>query len=561
MNISNVGLLLSQSAKRNPDQIAVAAATNKRLNGKRIYDEITFQQLNDDTNRIAAGLIAAGARPGMRLALLVKPGINFIKLVFAMFKANVVTILIDPGMGQKNMIRCLSEAEPEGFVAIPMAQAIRCLLGSRFPKADFNVTVGRRYFWGGTTLSQVERLGEESQKQNGEFRTENSPEDSAAIIFTTGSTGPPKGVLYQHKNFVKQAEEIRDYYQIQPGGVDISGFPLFALFNAGMGMTTIVPKMDFTKPAEVDPPEIIDAVNDWKATQSFGSPALWTTVGRYCEENNVKLPTLKRVLTAGAPVPPHVLRRLKSIIADEGDIFTPYGATESLPVASISATTVLNETAALTEKGKGTCVGNRFPGMESRVIEISDAPIESIEETKELPANEIGELIVRGDVVTREYVTRTDANALHKIKDGETFWHRMGDVGYLDDQQRFWFCGRKGHRVQTSNGVMFTIPCEAIFNLHPAVYRSALIGIGSEENKVPVLVVETWPEKRPRGKVDENQLRDELFARGRTSELTTSIFEILFIKKMPVDIRHNSKIFREKLVVWAESRVKLPDAK
>ncbi|MDB4650838.1 fatty acid CoA ligase family protein [Pirellulaceae bacterium] len=561
MNISNVGLLLSQSAKRNPDQIAVAAATDKRANGKRLYDQITFQQLNDDTNRIAAGLIAAGARPGMRLALLVKPGVNFIKLVFAMFKANVVTILIDPGMGRKNMIRCLSEAEPEGFVAIPMAQAIRCLMRSRFPKADFNVTVGRRYFWGGTTLSQVERLGAESQEQNGEFITENSPEDSAAIIFTTGSTGPPKGVLYQHKNFVKQAEEIRDYYQIEPGGIDISGFPLFALFNAGMGMTTIVPKMDFTKPAEVDPQEIIDAVNDWQATQSFGSPALWTTVGRYCEENNVRLPTLKRVLTAGAPVPPHVLRRLKSIIADEGDIFTPYGATESLPVASISATTVLNETAALTETGKGTCVGNRFPGMESRVIEISDAPIESIEETKELPANEIGELIVRGDVVTREYVTRTDANALHKIKDDGTFWHRMGDVGYLDDQERFWFCGRKGHRVQTSNGVMFTIPCEAIFNLHPAVYRSALIGIGPEGNKVPVLVVETWPEKRPRGKIAENQLRDELYARGRTSELTSSIFEILLIKKMPVDIRHNSKIFREKLVVWAEARVKLPEGK
>ena len=189
------------------------------------------------------------------------------------------------------------------------------------------------------------------------------------------------------------------------------------------------------------------------------------------------------------------------------------------------------------------------------------SPLQSIEETKELPANEIGELIVRGDVVTREYVTRTDANALHKINDGETFWHRMGDVGYLDDQERFWFCGRKGHRVQTSNGVMFTIPCEAIFNLHPAVYRSALIGIGSEGNKVPVLVVETWPEKRPRGKIAENQLRDDLYARGRTSELTSSIFEILLIKKMPVDIRHNSKIFREKLVIWAESRVKLPDAK
>ena len=554
MSATNVGTLLTESAKKIPGDIAVAVSQPR--SGHREYDKISFEDLDQETDVIAAGLLAAGAKKGMRLALLVRPGIDFIKLVFALFKSGVVTILIDPGMGRKNMIQCLSEAQPEGFVAIPMAHVIRCLLRGKFKQAKFNVTVGRRWFWGGKTLKQVYGLGANAlSSQNAEELFQVDPQDPAAIIFTTGSTGAPKGVLYSHNNFVNQATEIRDYYGIEPGGVDVSGFPLFALFNAGMGVTTVVPKMDFTKPADVDPLEIISAVKDWNADQSFGSPALWTTVGRYCEKQGVRLPTLKRVLTAGAPVPPHVLGRLKKIIADDGEIHTPYGATEALPVASMDATTVLAETAALTEQGKGTCVGNRFPGMQSRVIEITDEPIEDISQTKEMPTNQIGELMVKGDVVTEKYVTRSEANALHKVSDGDSFWHRMGDVGYLDEQDRFWFCGRKGHRITTPEGVMYTIPCEAIFNAHPSVYRTALVGLGEAARQRPVLVIEVWPERKPLGKEEKARLLTELRELGKENELTHAIQNFLFIDKMPVDIRHNSKIFREKLRTWAAGKV------
>lgn len=565
MTISNVGMLLSESARNLPSEIAVAVSRSVKNN--RRYDTITFAELDRETDLIAAGLQAAGARQGMRLALLVKPGIEFIKLVFAMFKSGVVTILIDPGMGRKNMIRCLSEAEPEGFVAIPLAQMVRCFLRRRFPKASFNVTVGRRWFWGGKTLKQIKELGEQrlgrsasDKVSTGEVSTGEAvwgikASDPAAVIFTTGSTGAPKGVLYAHRNFVKQAEEIRDFYQIRPGGIDVSGFPLFALFNAGMGVTTIVPKMDFTKPAEVDPVEIIGCTNDWKADQSFGSPALWTTVGRYCEKHRIRLESLKRVLTAGAPVPPHVLKRLKSIIAEDGEIYTPYGATEALPVASIDASTVLEETAELSNQGKGTCVGIPFPGIDCRVIEISDDPLEDISQTKSLPPFEVGELIVKGDVVTREYVTQTNANRFHKVADGDSFWHRMGDVGYLDQQSRFWFCGRKGHRVLTADRTLFTIPCESIFNNHSRVYRTALVGVGENQDKVPVLIIETWPEHRVQSKADEAELLAELKSIGQKNPLTQSIQKFLFIDKMPVDIRHNSKIFREKLTIWADSQL------
>ncbi len=131
------------------------------------------------------------------------------------------------------------------------------------------------------------------------------------------------------------------------------------------------------------------------------------------------------------------------------------------------------------------------------MIGISDEPLSDIQEVSEVPAGEIGELIVRGPVVTTEYVTRHEANALHKIRDRDGFWHRMGDVGYLDDVGRFWFCGRKTHRVVTAQGTMFTVMCEAVFNEHPAIYRSALVGIGEPGQQTPVLVVETWPEQRP----------------------------------------------------------------
>lgn len=544
--IVNVGLRLTDTARRNPNGVAVVEPWDRDASGKRIYKQLSFAELDEDTNRIAAGLQALGVTPGTRLALLVRPGIDFISLVFALFKAGAVTIMIDPGMGRSNLIKCLDEPEPEGFVAISLAHAVRKLLPHRFRKARLNVTVGRRWFWGGTTLRRLRQTS-----LTGFQPAKTYADDPAAIIFTTGSTGPPKGVLYRHGNFNRQVDEIRDFYDIQPGEIDVPGFPLFALFNAAMGVTTVIPDMDFTRPADADPRNIVEAIHDWKATQAFGSPALWNTVGRYCEDTGTKLPTLRRALSAGAPVPPHVLRRMKDAIHPDGDLHTPYGATESLPIASIAASTVLGETAALSCDGRGTCVGNRFPGMQWKVARISDEPIGSIDEIEELPAGEIGELLVCGEVVTREYVTRTEANALHKVRDGDKVWHRMGDVGYLDEQDRFWFCGRKAHRVETATGTMFTIPCEAIINNHERVYRSALVGVGPTGQQTPLVIAETWPEHRPTTDTESEKLIAELHELASSHPLTQRVEAILLHPSLPVDIRHNAKIFREKLAVWA----------
>jgi len=325
----------------------------------------------------------------------------------------------------------------------------------------------------------------------------------------------------------------------------------------------VIPDMDPSRPAEVDPAKIIEAAEDWQVTQAFGSPAIWNRVGQYCEEHDVKLPSIRRILSAGAPVPEHVLRRMRACIHPEGDIHTPYGATESLPVASISGSEVLGEametdapatgTAAQTRLGAGVCVGRKFSGIAWKVVRIVDGPIGSIDQVEELPTGEIGELIVQGPVVTREYCTRVESNALGKIADGDAVWHRMGDSGYIDDQERFWFCGRVAHRVLTADGPMYPVRCEAIFNQHPAIYRSALVGVGSPGSQRPVAVLEPHKDRMPGSEQQKESLLAEIRELARANPLTERIDVFLLHPSFPVDIRHNAKIFREKLAVWASS--------
>lgn len=531
-----------------PGAIAIAEPDGPpQPDGSRSYSLTTFGSLDQRSEDIARGLVAWGVRPGMRMVMLVPFSGQFIELVFALMKAGVVTVLIDPGMGRRHLVRCLSEAEPDGFVGVPKAQAIRTLLRRRFPKAKWNVTVGHRYFWGGRTLGQIAAMGRTSGQLDLP-RIEH--DDPAAIIFTTGSTGPPKGVLYTHGTFHAQIDRIRERYDIQRGSRDLACFPLFGLFDAVMGVTTIIPDMDPTRPAEVNPERLIEAAAQWEIDQAFGSPALWNTVVRWTEANQREkpFPTLRRVLSAGAPVPAATLEKLRRLVNDDAMIATPYGATEALPIASIESREIIAETGPAAAKGKGTCVGTRFDGVQWRVIEIDDGPATTIDDTRELPRGKIGELMVSGPMVTEQYVVRSDQNAMHKVRDGDRVWHRMGDVGYLDDRDRFWFCGRKAHRVTMGSRTLFTVPCEAIFNAHPAVYRSALVPRGQRPSQTPVIIVQTHADQMPTTTAARDQLKQELLELASRNPLTRRIEEIIIRESpLPVDIRHNSKIFREQL--------------
>ena len=554
--MSNIAKRLAEFAQSQPQAIAIVEPIPKYSQSEtRKYKSITFAELDKDSDRIAHALIQSGVQPNMRIALMVKQGIDFISLVFGMFKAGATLVLIDPGMGLRQMIQCLSEVDLDGFAAISKVQAVRSILQFwYFPNAKYNLTVGHRWFWDGLVLNEIRK-----RKHPGSIIVERAADDSSAIIFTSGSTGIAKGVLFTHGIFQTQIENIQNRFGVKPGTVDLACFPFFGLFNAAMGVTAVIPDMDSTKPGSVNPKNILEAIHDWNITQSFGSPALWNRVIDYCERMGKNLSPLRRVVSAGAPIAPKMLARLKKLIPEDGDIYTPYGATEALPVALISASEVLGETSQKTNEGGGICVGTKFDTITWKVIEITDEPIEELENANECPTGKIGELIVTGPQVTTKYVTRIEANLYAKLLDSKgRIWHRMGDVGYLDEQDRFWFCGRKSHRVETVNGPMYTIPCEAIFNQHEKVSRSALVGIRTEDGsscKEPVVFIELYPDKAPKNEQEQVGLVRELESLAQSNPITTSIKRFLFSSAFPVDVRHNAKINREELAEMAEKAI------
>jgi olefin beta-lactone synthetase len=541
----NIAAALVERARERPDSVALICP---HYNEGSIEETTrhTFRELNDRSDRLARGLAKMGVTRGMRTVVMVPPSLDFYELTFALFKLGAVVVLIDPGMGVKNLGVCLAEAEPEAFIGLPKAHLARIILGWGKKTIRHRVTVGLRLFWGGWSLGRVRKEGEKGDPVLAQTRAD----ETAAILFTSGSTGVAKGAVYTHGIFAAQLEYLKSMCGIEPGEVDLPTFPLFGLFGPALGMAGVMLDMDFTCPGRVYPPAIRGPARIYGATNLFGSPALLRRVASDKATKPEDFKTLRRVISAGAPVPASVIRQMVSLLPAGVQVHTPYGATEALPVATISSDEILGETAELTAHGKGVCVGRPVEGMTVRIIRIDDAPIPTWSDDLVLPDGEIGEIAVKGPVVTRSYYNRPESTALHKIAEPHTgqVWHRMGDVGYLDDRGRIWFCGRKSHRVITKDATLFTIPCEGVFNAIPGVMRTALVGMKRGEETIPVLCVEL--EKGTR-----STPLDELRATAARFDHTRSIQHFLVHPGFPVDIRHNAKIFREKLAAWAAARV------
>ena len=547
-NVVNVAAYLRQMAERQPFKRAVVCPAGRDAAGRVTYAHLTFRQLDQESDRIAHGLESTGIGRQVRTILMVRPSLEFFALVFALFKVAAVPVVVDPGMGIRRMIGCLGESRPEAFIGIPQAHVLRTVYPKFFATVKTWVTVGRRWFWGGATLQQLRRRPWSAYPM---ART--LPDETAAILFTTGSTGPAKGAVYTHGVFDAQVRHIQAHFEIAPDEIDLPTFPLFALFDPALGMTAVIPDMDPTRPAQVDPTRIIEAILDHGVTNMFASPALLNRVGAFGRAHAVRLPSLRRVVSAGAPVSAANIEQFSAMLDDTAEIHTPYGATEAVPIISIASREILSETRSLSEQGYGVCVGRPLEGITVRIIRILDEPINRWSEKLVLPDGEIGEITVSGDLVTRSYFERPVDTALAKIADESRFWHRMGDLGWQDKKGRIWFCGRKSHRVMTANETLYPIPCEAIFNNHPAVYRSALVGVGAAPGQRPVICIELRPEHRHD---DKEALKSELLALAAGHGHTRQIDAILFHPAFPVDIRHNSKIFREKLAVWAAGKVR-----
>lgn len=543
----NIAAHLPRVAREQPYAPAIWAPSGRDRRGRTRYTHLTYRQLDQGSDRIARGLSRFGIERGTRVALMVRPSLELFSLTFGLFKAGAVPVMVDPGIGLANMKACLAKARPEAFIGVPTAQLARVALGWA-KTARTVIAVGPRTPLCRLTLDDVERAGE----GHGPALTATHADDLAAILFTSGSTGAPKGAVYTHGNFAAQVEAIRRMYDIRPGEVDLPTFPLFALFDPALGMTTIIPDMDPTRPAKADPRKLAQAIEDFGVTNMFGSPALLNTLSRWGEATGARLPSLRRVISAGAPVPASVLRRMRAMLDEHAQVVTPYGATECLPVASIESREVLDETARETERGAGVCVGRPVPEAEVSIIAIDDGPLADWRDVTLLGPGEIGEIAVRGPMATARYFEAEAQTALAKIPSNPGFHHRMGDLGYLDEHGRLWFCGRKSQRVVTAERTFFTVPCEGVFNAHPDVFRSALVGVRQGGAVLPVICVELEPSARRRSQA---ALLEELRARAKAHPHTASLDTFLVHPSFPVDIRHNAKIRREALARWASAEL------
>lgn len=502
------------------------APSGRSAAGAILYAERSFAELDREADAAGRLLLAAGAAPGVRVLVMVRPGLDLIRLVFALFKIGAVPVVIDPGMGLRAFLRCVRRSEPAVLLGIPPAIWLSRIFAGSFRGLRARVAVGRSF---------AGRLAAHLASAALPLAA-GGADDLAAILFTSGSTGAPKGVCYQHGQFDNQVRMIRAAYAIEPGETDLPMLPIFALFNPALGMTTVVPEINPSRPATADPAKVVQAIRQNGVTNSFGSPVLWRKLADYLERTGTTLPGMRRVLIAGAPAPPELLRRLRQLLPG-ASIHSPYGATECLPVSSISADEVLDATWRLTEAGAGTCVGRPLPDIEVRILPVRDGPIERLAEHAPLPVGAIGEIVVTGPVVTTAYDRLPQANALAKIRDahGRT-WHRMGDLGHFDEQGRLWFCGRLAERVQTAAGTLYTDCCEAVFNSHPDVHRCALIGLGAAPRQTPAIVIETRGGPRPGLDVLRSIAAGHAHTRG--------IARFFFARSFPVDVRHNAKIHR-----------------
>ncbi len=544
-DINNVASALSRQAEQQPNATAIhypAGGLFKRVQ----YASCSYLELNELSDCYARGLREYGIEAGTRTALMLTPGLDFFAIFFAMFKAGVVPVLIDPGIGKKPLKQCLAEASPKAFIGVTKAQFARKVLGWAKESCEQVITAGPRLGLGGINLKGLRKLGSRSSE---ELVHVPDPDDMAAILFTSGSTGLPKGVVYRHRHFSAQVELLKNAFGIEAGEISLPTFPPFALFDPALGMTTVVPQMDPTKPAKADPELLVQAINDFKVTNIFGSPALLDTLSRYVVEHGKRLESVTRVISAGAAVPIRTIRRMEKALYQDAEIYTPYGATECLPVSSISARQMTPKIQDMSESGEGVCVGRPVEPNHVKIIKISDMAFNDFSETTEMPPGMPGEIVVSGPSCTDSYWKRDSDTAMAKIHDaGGIIWHRMGDAGIMDGMGRLWYCGRVSQRIETGQEVLFADQCEAVFNQHPDLVRSAVVGIGARGAQIPVLCIEVKGKLSP---VDSERVHFDLLQLAQAFTLTRSIHTVLFHPGFPVDIRHNSKINREELAKWA----------
>ena len=520
----NLAKHLYENVKKMPDSIAVI------LQSENTFSK-TFTQLLDDVVCCASLFQKRGVQKRDRSLLMVKPGYELIVCCFALLYLGAIPIIIDPGMGFRSILNCIKISKPKNLICIPLVSWFSRLFRTTFSTVGLTLTIRKDF---------TKKLKVHSSFTKPKIWV-TKEKDLAAIVFTSGSTGMPKGVRYLNGNFNAQVQALKDQFGIKSGEIDLVTLPIFSLFNPALGVTSVIPNLNPRKPAMANPEILVDAILKHNTTTAFCSPVIGKKILAHCQKFDISLPKMLRVMLAGAPSPPSLITNLAKCLPN-GKVLIPYGATEALPV-SFSDHNQTKKLSSSILKGEGSNLGKPIDGVSILIMPIKNSPFPNEHEGQLNPIEndvETGEICVAGNIVTGGYdqmpgVTR-DSRFIYNSKE----YHRMGDLGYWDEEGNLRFLGRKAERIKTINGHIETERCEPLVNAIRGIKRCALIGIGSGEIKEPSLVVEASFFCI----TSKNELLQKVQSTLAKNIPNYGIRRIFFEKKLPVDKRHNAKIHR-----------------
>ncbi|TXD33806.1 AMP-binding protein [Lujinxingia vulgaris] len=542
-DVFDLASLVGEVAHEEPERVAIIEPSGRDGQGRRTYARFTYKTLSEDAESVAVGLRELGIAEKTRTVFMAPPSYEACVVYVALTRVGATVIMIDPAVGLRNVGERLRRLQPTAFVGVGLAHVARLIFGwgPRFLKKSIVVGPGPG-FPGARTVASLRRARPERPQL-----ASVGPDDPMTVLYTTGSTGPAKPALYTHRNFcgvLRIAHQSWGFAGREGLPVDMAVFPAFFMIGLSAKGTVVVPPIQFVRepPAKTDPAPLVEVINDCQVRSLFASPIILENMARHAEGNALTMPSLEVIIGGGAPITGPVMGALTRVMPN-GEVFANYGATEALPSTAHSARETLAETWEKTECGHGICVGRPFEGVELRVVAIADG---SAEEAQDVPPGEIGEVLVKSPHISARYMD--DPESTHKNKIGP--WHRLGDAGYLDGQGRLWVVGRVGHRVRGEQGPLFPLLCEPIFNAEPRVKRCGLVGVPGLTHDQPVLCVEAHPG------ADHSELRQTLLQLASDHEVSREIRDVLFIDRLPVDPRHNSKIDRPKLGRWAARRLR-----
>ena len=528
---------LLQRAADTPDDLAVVQVADGR--------RMTFAELEADIATVAAGLAASGVLPGQRVALLVPPGIDLTVLVYACWRIGAIIVVADAGLGLGGMRRALLGAGVEHVIGIAKGIAAVALMG----------VPGRRVLVGGPaglpgsavrglthvadTLDDIRRVGAGAPPPPAP-----APDAEAAVLFTSGATGPAKGVVYRSDQIRAQAGHIKVLFRLTTDDAFVAAFAPFALYGPAMGVASVVPDMDVTSPSTLTAGGLADAVAAAHATTVFASPSslrnVVATADALDTDQRATLARVRMAMSAGAPIPVPLLHRVQSVLPN-AELHTPYGMTECLAVSDIDLPEL--ERAGV---GNGVCVGHPLQGVEVSIAPLPRDPSEPDGPPTTDP-DVTGEIIVRAAHVKARY-DQLWATQHASTRDGDA--HRTGDVGHLDTKGRLWIEGRRQHVLHTASGPLTPVALELAVQELEGVADAAVVGVGPAGTQAVVVIV--LPEDPPSRTevVADADLTDAV--RRTASALTAEpVAAVLVTSAFPVDVRHQSKVDRARLARWA----------